>query len=115
MSDFEMAPAAMQCRHCGRYAHTVEQGRICQDKYFLSCLEENKSLRQKLATAQEELKEARNVIEDFDLEDQHMQQCRFNGTSDSIACKCMDRTYYNKRDNLGRAREFLSKLQKEKT
>jgi len=49
------------------------------------------------------------ALEDFELESQHTDKCRWDGTSESIACKCMDRNFFNKIACLERASLTLKK------
>ena len=45
MNDEILTPAGIKCRHCDQYTHTLEDGRKCQDKEYLSVIVENDKLR----------------------------------------------------------------------
>ena len=46
---------------------------------------------------------------DFVMEDEHLPECRTNGTSDSIACPCMDRSHWNKKACMERLKDVITK------
>ena len=73
----------------------------------------NDGLHLLLKEAEAKEKKLRDALEDFILEDEHMDDCKYTIIGSEDDCKCMNRNYYNRDSVMDRARQVLKEIGEE--
>lgn len=77
---------------------------------LLRCEEVSQKQYEKIKELEKKLAIAKEALEDFILEDEHLPDCRFENYGYDYPCKCMDRNHYNRDACMLRARLALKQL-----
>lgn len=112
----DVLPAAQEAAHYtwldGRVQFLEDRNLTLRSK--LECINQvNDGLHLLLREAEAKEKKLRDALEDFILEDEHMDDCKYTIIGSEDDCKCMNRNYYNRDSVMDRARQVLKEIGEE--